>query len=197
MSENISVVSASSSRANRIMLTWLLRYSLAALLLSLGVNAEQPLSGVSWVDLTAQQQQTFTVLQSVWSELPTLKRQHLLRHQHKWQDMPLERQLKISRRLTHWVSLSDEEQKELHARHKHYRSLPEDERHRIHDAKHSFANLNAEDRKRLKDCYRMYKRKREGVGDAGVLEHDQLIKCREQRRTIMAPYHPMPKVDIQ
>ena len=132
-----------------------------------GSRDTQP--GVTWEQLSPDQQKVLGQFRGRWDNLPPGQQQSLMRGAERWESMTPEQRERVKQRTERWQNMTP------------------DERQRARDRAERFKQLPPEEQARLREEFRRYRdlQPKQGEGDDEVREprSESNVRDREQRDT--------------
>ncbi len=110
--------------------------------------------GLRWRDLSAEQRELLSDVESHWDRLPRVRQDALAHAAQRWLSLPEQERAQARQRLEHWKSLDADQRRELRRRYHEFKELPAGEQERIRQNFDRFQHLSPEQRREMRDRFR-------------------------------------------
>ena len=123
--------------------------------------------GVSWQQLSPEQQRVLGQFRGRWDQLPPGQQQSLMRGAERWESMTPEQRERVKQRTERWQNMTPDEQQRARERAERFRQLPPDEQARLREEFRRYRDLPPEQRDKARK-QRQQAESDEAKDDAGM-----------------------------
>jgi hypothetical protein len=132
-----------------------LHAAVVGLCLCIGVAHAADAPGITWSQLTAEQQQILAGFENNWEQLPPGRQVALAKGTtERWLTMTPDQRERASERFSRWQSLTDEQRAQIRERYQNFQDLTPDEQARLRENFRRFRDLSPERRQELRERFR-------------------------------------------
>lgn len=158
----------------------------ATLLLAVAVPAiadgsrdTQP--GVTWEQLSPDQQKVLGQFRGRWDNLPPGQQQSLMRGAERWESMTPEQRDRVKQRTERWQNMTPDERQRARERAERFKQLPPEEQARLREEFRRYRDMPPEQREQAR---KQRQKAQEGAGDEDAARaDDERGRDRELRDT--------------